>query len=68
MKIELKVSQHPGGRLTLTEKTQNQRMPSDCMGALLANDDAGSFYRAVAEKIYLLHSQGCEIVYMDVRD
>lgn len=65
MQIELKVSAHPSGRLTLTERTQMDMMPHDCGGPLFANDDAGAFYKAVAAKLHMLHKAGHDVTYED---
>ncbi|MFC1337318.1 MAG: hypothetical protein G8D89_20915 [gamma proteobacterium symbiont of Clathrolucina costata] len=68
MKVELKVNKHPSGRYTLTEKTESENMPHDCKGDLLGNLDAGSFYRAVANKLYELSRSGDLVVYIDTTE
>lgn len=63
--VELIVNKHPSGRYTLTEKTEANKLPQDCAGDLFGNDNAGSFYRAVAKKLYELSRSGCSVVYTD---
>jgi hypothetical protein len=65
MQITLKVRRHPGGRHTLTEQTQLEMTAKDCKGLLFANDDAGSFYRAVAARLHELHTQDNDVIYVD---
>ena len=65
MQIELKVDQHPSGRLTLTERTQLDMVPKDCDGPLFGNADAGAFYKAVATKLHMLHKAGHDVTYED---
>lgn len=65
MQIDLKVSKHPSGRLTLTERTQLDIMPHDCDGPLFGNTDAGAFYKAVALKLHSLHKAGHDVTYED---
>ena len=66
MEIDLKVSKHPSGRLTLTKREQTEMLPSDCDGDLFSNSDAGSFYRAVARMVHILHREGHNVQYEDV--
>jgi len=65
MQIEYKVNKHPSGRHTLTERTQMDMTPKDCGGDLFGNMDAGSFYKAVAARLYEAHVAGHEITYTD---
>lgn len=65
MKVELKVSKHPSGRLTLTERAEGDKLPKDCTGPLLGNSDAAEFYKAVAKKIANLHTNGFDLTYSD---
>lgn len=68
MDIKLKFKKNPNGRaLTLTQKTPNDSMPVDCRDEFLfSNPDAGSFYRAVARKLHILHCEGHNVEYEDV--
>ncbi len=63
-KVELRVSYHPSGNRTLTEKYDDQ-VKKDCSGDLFVNGDDGGFYRAVAKKIATLAAQGYVIEYED---
>lgn len=63
-RIELKVEYHPSGRYTLTERSGGN-VKEDCKGPLFSNDDKGEFYKAVANKIADLASQGVDIDYKD---
>ena len=65
MQIELNVNKHPSGRYTLTERKQMDIVPMDCEGDLFGNMDAGSFYKAVAAKLHMLHQDGHEVIYND---
>lgn len=62
--ITLKVSHHPSGNRTLTQSVDNNT-PVDCKGALFANNNDGTFYRAVAKKIADLHKSGHSVEYKD---
>lgn len=64
--IELRVSFHPSGNYTLTEKSPTGGAPKDCTGDLFVNSDAGSFYKAVAQKIADFHRNGIPFVYVDM--
>jgi hypothetical protein len=68
MNITLKVSKHMGtGKLTLMERRNADPMARDCDGTDLGhNDDAASFYRAVARYLHLLHREGHNVAYEDV--
>lgn len=66
MQIELSVNKHPSGRHTLTERTQMDIAKKDCRGDLFGNMDAGSFYKAVATKLHMLHQAGHDVTYKDV--
>jgi hypothetical protein len=65
--IELKVSYHPSGRYTLTEKSGARTMSGDphAGSPLFANDDKAEFYQAVAKRIAELANQGKSISYVD---
>jgi hypothetical protein len=65
MQIELKVRKHPSGRYTLTEQSAGDKLPRDCTGNLFTNDDAGTFYKAVAAKIANLSEKGFVVKYHD---
>ena len=62
--VELRVSSHPSGRLTLVQNV-NRGGESDLGGALVGNLDRGDFYRAVASKIAALAASDYRIVYRD---
>ena len=68
MNITLKVSKHAGtGKLTMMERRDSDRIARDCDGTDLGhNDDAASFYRAVARYLHLLHREGNNVSYEDV--
>ncbi|MDA8443642.1 hypothetical protein [Paracidovorax valerianellae] len=63
--IELKVSRHSSGRLTLMRKDEGMTMFRDCDGPLFANVDHAAFYRAVAHTLHALHSDGHKVSYAD---
>ena len=65
MLIDLKVSRHPSGTLTLTRKDEGDRMARDCEGPLYLNKDGASFYRAVAHMLHVLHREGHNVSYTD---
>ncbi len=65
IEIVLTVDFHPGGNRTLKFQAKGHRMPIDFSGPLLANNDAASFYRAVAQKIAYLSQQGLTVIYKD---
>lgn len=65
MIIDLKVSRHPSGNLTLMRKDEGESSYKDCVGLLRANSDAGSFYREVALMLHQLHRDGHNISYRD---
>lgn len=65
MQIEVKVNKHPSGRHTLTERAQVEMTPRDGVGELFGNADAGSFYRAVAQRLSVLHHEGHILTYHD---
>ncbi len=65
MMIDLKVSHHPSGNLTLMRKDEGERSYQDCGGPLRANADAGVFYRSVAQLLHVLHREGHNISYSD---
>lgn len=66
--IELKVSYHPSGRYTLTEKSGTPTMSGDpaANSALFGNTDKAEFYREVAKRIAELAGQGKSISYDDI--
>lgn len=62
----MKVGFHSGsGRYTLTERTQDETMYRDCEGELFGNREAGSFYRAVAQRMANKNAEGHTVVYQD---
>ena len=63
--IDLNVSRHPSGNLTLTRKNEGDRLPHDCDGPLRGNPDAATFYRAVAQQLNELHREGHDFNYTD---
>jgi hypothetical protein len=65
--VELKVSYHPSGRYTLTEKSGTRTVAGDPApnSALFANTDKAEFYREVAKRIAELAEQGKSISYED---
>lgn len=65
-KTLLAVSLHPSGRRTLTRKDPGEVNKVDLRGPLLANGDAGVFYKAVAKYISDLAASGVEFNYSDV--
>lgn len=65
MQIQFKVDYHTTGRRTLKKRIQNEMTFSDCAGPLLANSDAGSFYRAVAAVLHKHHTAGDTVDYED---
>lgn len=65
MQVELKVRFHPSGRYTLMERSENEIQPRDCTGPLFGNDDAGTFYKAVALKLAQHVARGDEVSYAD---
>jgi hypothetical protein len=65
MNVSFKVDYHNGGRRTLKTKTGEDITWRDCKGPLFGNDDAGAFYRAVAQLLYEHHTNGDEIDYRD---
>lgn len=65
MQIDLKVSRHPGGRLTLVRKDEGERTYRDCDAPLRHNDDRGDFYQAVAHLLHVLHREGHNVSYSD---
>lgn len=69
MQIELKVDGHPSGRMTLKRRNQNDMGFQDYPpgGPLFGNDDAGKFYRAVAQELANLTSQGHDVQYHDIQ-
>lgn len=67
MQIDLQVKKGGNGRLTLTQRTQLEMMPSDIQEPFLfGNEDHASFYRAVALKLDALHQAGHNVLYKDV--
>lgn len=64
--VNLKVVYHPSGRYTLMKKNEGDARWRDCRGDLLANLNAGTFYRAVAQLLHELHQQGSKVAYQDV--
>ncbi|RVU18351.1 hypothetical protein [Methylobacterium oryzihabitans] len=60
--VEFKVAVHPSGRHTLMARASGQRMFEDGQGDLLANDDAGGFYKAVCEEIRRHLHMGTKVV------
>jgi hypothetical protein len=66
--VELKVSYHPSGRYTLTEKSGTRTMSGDPAPSppLFGNMDKAEFYREVAKRIAQLAGQGKSIKYNDV--
>lgn len=65
MLIDLKVSRHPGGNMTLMRRDEGERTYRDCDAPLRANSDAAEFYRAVAHMLHLLHREGHNVSYSD---
>lgn len=66
MQIFLKVAHHPSGRHTLIQRTQTEMSFSDIQEpALLGNEDAGTFYKAVAARLARLQAEGHEVGYED---
>lgn len=65
MLIDLKVSRHPSGNLTLMRKDEGDRSYRDCEAPLRANADAAEFYRAVAHMLHILHREGHNVAYAD---
>ena len=65
MLIDLKVSRHPSGALTLMRKDEGERLFRDCEGPLRLNKDGASFYRAVAHTLHVLHREGHNVSYVD---
>ncbi|MFL9936449.1 hypothetical protein P0D88_47430 [Paraburkholderia sp. RL18-103-BIB-C] len=64
--LHLQVDWHETGRFTLKEGRPGRW--SDCLDtmALVANDDKGEFYRAVAIRLARLATQGVPFVFNDV--
>jgi len=65
MLIDLKVSRHPSGNLTLMRKDEGECMYRDCEAPLFANPDAAEFYRTVAHMLHVLHREGHSVSYAD---
>ena len=68
MHIILKVTKHPSGRHTLSEKKQGASTFADCKGDLLGNTDAASFYKAVAQYMAGVNMAGHSVVFQDCAD
>ena len=65
--VELRVSYHASGNLTLTEKSEGETMKDvrTQSGKLIANGSAGEFYRAVAHEIADRQAIGQKVAYID---
>lgn len=70
MIIDLKVKASGGGetvRLTLSERVEGERQAKDCQDDLFENENHVEFYRAVARYLHILHREGHNVAYEDVK-